>query len=70
MRQHLGIDVDILDEDIPVHDTAEAGHAADVWDPDADQRRGLGPTTEESHHAERARNTMWDVKGVVRQGDI
>ncbi len=70
MREHLGIDVDALDEDIPAHDTAEAGHAADVWDPDADQRRGLGCTTEESHHAERVRNTMWDVKDAVRQGDI
>ncbi len=70
MREHLGIDVNALDEDIPAHDTAEAEHAADVSDPDADQRRGLGCTTEESHHAERVRNTMWDVKDAVRQGDI
>lgn len=70
MREHLGIDVDALDDDLPAHDTAEAGHAADVWDPDAEQRRGLGSTTEESHHTERVRNTMWDVKDAVRQGDI
>jgi hypothetical protein len=70
MREHLGIDVDSLDEDIPAHDTTEAGHAADVWDPDAEQRRGLGSTTDVSHHAERARNTMRDVKDAVRQGDI
>ena len=70
MREHLGIDVDAFDEDIPAHDTAEAGHVADVWDPDAEQRRGLRSTSEESHHAERARNTMRDVKDAVRQGEI
>lgn len=71
MREHIGIDVDALDDqDFRVHDTSEAGHATDVWDPDAEQRNGLGHVTEKSHHAERAQNIMMGFRDAVRQGNI
>ena len=71
MREHIGIDVDTLDEqDLRAHDTSEAAHATDVWDPDAEQRNGQGVVTEKGHHAERAQNIMMSAKSVVQQGDI
>lgn len=68
MREHIGIDVDALDdEDIRVHDTGEGGHVANIWDPDTEQQRGRGSVTEKRHHAERAKDK---VESAVEQGDI
>ena len=70
MREHIGIDVDALDDqDLRVHGTSEAGHTRDVWDPDAEQRNGQETVTEKTHHAERAQNKMLGAKDVIRQGD-
>jgi phospholipase D1/2 len=39
MREHLGIDVDALDdEDLRTHESVEMRQR--VWDPDAEQRHG------------------------------
>jgi len=71
MREHIGIDVDTLDEQyLRARDASEAGHATGVWDPDAEQRNGQGAVTEKGHHAERAQNIMLGAQDVVRQGDI
>ena len=73
MREHIGIDVDAHDDhDLRVHDTSEAGHATDVWDPSAEQKNGQaeGTVTEKSHHVERAQEIMLSAKDVVQQGEI
>jgi hypothetical protein len=71
MREHIGIDVDALDdENIRVHDTPKVGHGESVWEPDAEQRYGQKPVTEKSHHAERAKNMMRDATDAIRQGEI
>jgi phospholipase D1/2 len=68
MREHLGIDVDALDdEDTRAYNTAEGGHVANVWDLNTEQGRARGYATEKSHHAGKAKNVMRDA---VRQGDI
>jgi phospholipase D1/2 len=68
MREHIGIDVDALDdEDTRAHNTAEGEHVANTWDPDTEQQRGWGHVTEKRHHAERAKNM---VRDAVKQGDI
>jgi len=67
MREHIGIDVDALDdEDMRPHNTAEGEHVANIWDPDSEQQRGLGSVTEKRHHAERAKDMVQDA---VEQGD-
>jgi phospholipase D1/2 len=68
MREHIGIDVDALDdEDTRAHKTAEGEHAANIWDPDTEQHRGWGYVTEKRHHVERAKGMVQDA---VEQGDI
>ena len=68
MREHIGIDVDALDdEDTQSHNTTEGGHVTNIWDPDAEQQCGRGSVTEERHHTERAKDM---VRDAVEQGDI
>jgi phospholipase D1/2 len=65
MREHIGIDVDVLDdEDTRTHNTTEGEH---IWDPDTEQHRGWGSVTEKRHHAERAKDR---VRDAVDQGNI
>lgn len=41
MREHLGIDVDALDEeDLMSHDPVQAEHEQQPWDPDSEQAYG------------------------------
>jgi phospholipase D1/2 len=68
MREHIGIDVDALDdEDTRAHNTAEGEHVANIWDPDTEQQRGFGSVPEKRHHAERVKDR---VRDAVEQGDI
>lgn len=68
MREHIGIDVDALDDDdTRTHGTAEGEHVANIWDPDKEQQLGGKSVTEKRHHAERARDMVCDA---VEQGDI
>lgn len=68
MREHIGIDVDALDdEDTRSHNTTEGEHVTNIWDPDTEQQRGWGSVTEKRHHAERAKDM---VRDAVEQGDI
>ena len=68
MREHIGIDVDSLDdEDTRAHNTAEGEHVANIRDPDTEQQRGLGSVIEKRHHAERIKDK---VQHAVEQGDI
>jgi hypothetical protein len=68
MREHIGIDVDALDdEDTRAHNTAEREHVANIWDPDTEQQRGFGSVPEKRHHAERVKDR---VRDAVEQGDI
>ena len=61
MREHIGIDVDALDDkNTQAYHPAE-GHVTNVWDP---QR---GSTTEKNHYTGKAKNVMRDA---VLQGDI
>jgi phospholipase D1/2 len=70
MREHIGIEVDALDEeDLRVHDVTEGGYETKAWDPDAQQRRGRESVTGKLHHAERMKNMMQVVEGTIRQGD-
>jgi phospholipase D1/2 len=68
MREHIGIDVDSLDdEDTRTQNPAEGGHVTNIWGPSAEQKRGRGSVTEKYHHAERAKDR---VRDVVHQGNI
>jgi hypothetical protein len=71
MREHIGIDVDALDDEcLRAPGPAEAEHGKDMWDPDAVQNYGYGCVTEKCHITGRVKNTMQDVTDVVRQGGI
>jgi phospholipase D1/2 len=70
MREHLGIDVDALDdEDLRKHDVTEGGNETEVWDPDAEQKRGRESVIGKVRHTERMKNVMEVVKETMRQGD-
>jgi hypothetical protein len=67
MREHIGIDVDALDDkDTQAYHPAE-GHVTNVWGPNTAQRHPWGSATEKSHYTEKTKNIMRDA---VRQGDI
>jgi phospholipase D1/2 len=67
MREHIGIDVDALDDkDTQAYHTVE-GHVTNVLDPNTEQRPTWGSPTEKSHHTGKAKNVIRDA---VRQGDI
>ena len=68
MREHVGIDVDALDdEDTRAPNTAEGEHMANMWDSDTEHQRGREHVIEKRHHAERAKDM---VRDAVKQGDI
>ena len=70
MREHLGIDVDALDdEDFRVHDVTTEGHSAKASDSYAEHRCGPESGTEKAHHKERMKNMMQVVEETMRQGD-
>jgi phospholipase D1/2 len=70
MREHLGIDVDALDEeDLRTDDVTEGGNETEVWDPDAEQKRGRESFISKVHHTERMKSMMEVVKESMRQGD-
>ena len=67
MREHIGIDVDALDDkDTQAYHTVD-GHVTNVWDPNTEQRPAWRLPTEKSHHTGKVKNMMQDA---VRQGDI
>ncbi|KAF8500767.1 phospholipase D [Russula emetica] len=69
MREHIGIDVDALDdEDTRAHNTADGEHVADIWDPDGEQQHASGSVTEKRHHAERVKDMMRDAVDQVVSG--
>ena len=71
MREHIGIDVDALDDkDVRVYCTTEGGHGANAWEPDTEQTCGQGSVTEKSAYTERAKNMMRDTVDTIRQGNI
>lgn len=71
MREHIGIDVDALnDESMRAYGSAEAGHGKDKWDPDAEQTYEHRSVTEKSRNAGRAKDMMRDAMVATRQGDI
>jgi hypothetical protein len=71
MREHIGIDVDALDDEgVRTHGSAEARHGKDIRDPDAEQKYGHGSVTEKCHNAGRAKSVMPDSTDAIRQGDV
>ncbi|KAI0263930.1 phospholipase D [Gloeopeniophorella convolvens] len=69
MREHIGIDVDALDEeDLMAHDAQKEEYRVDPWDPDAEQRHGRESVTEKNHpHAGRTKNMMQFAGDAVHQ---
>src|SRR6266702_2446412 len=73
MREHIGIDVDALDdEDERAHVSTERGQETEFWDPDSEQMQGREFVTEEGHHhlAETVKDVMRSAADVIRPGDI
>lgn len=71
MREHIGIDVDALDDEgMRAHGSAEAGHGKEIWDPDAEQKYGHSSVTEKSHRTRRAKDMMQNATDLMRQGDV
>ena len=71
MREHIGIDVDALDDEgMRAHGSAEAEHGKEIWDPDAEQKYGHGSVTEKFHDARRAKDMMQNAADSIRQGDV
>lgn len=69
MREHIGIDVDALDdEDVRAHDSTERGHKAEFWDPDGEQMRGREFVTGKGHHhhTEKAKDVMRSAADAIR----
>ena len=72
MREHLGIDVDSLEEDnLMDHDPVEPEYKQAVWDPSCEQiggrEEGFTETTAQGNAA-RVRNMAHIVEGGVNQG--
>ncbi|KAH9002804.1 phospholipase D [Lactarius hatsudake] len=72
MREHIGIDVDALDDEgVRAHGSIERGNEAEFWDPDNEQTQGREFVTEKGHHpAEKAKSTMRSVVDAIRPGDV
>ena len=68
MREHIGIDVDALDDENTRAFNAEEGEpVANGWDINTEQSPTWGSATKKSRHAGKVKNVMRDT---VRQGDI
>ncbi|KAH9028647.1 phospholipase D [Lactarius hengduanensis] len=72
MREHIGIDVDALDDEgVRAHGSIERGNEAEFWDPDNEQIQGREFVSEKGHHpAEKVKSTMRSVVDAIRPGDI
>ncbi|KAJ3563394.1 hypothetical protein NP233_g8968 [Leucocoprinus birnbaumii] len=73
MREHLGVDVDALDEeDLMAHEPVKPEHEQEPWDPDAAQEYGQEESvtkTSEHHPQTRIRSLMKDgLDGVKEVG--
>lgn len=73
MREHLGIDVDALDnEDVPAHGSTEPRPETEVWDPDNEEMHGREFVTEKGRHdhAEKLKDVMRSAIDLMRPGEI
>ena len=78
MREHLGIDVDALDnEDVQAHGSTERRPEVGVpgvWDPDNEQMQGREFVTEKRHHhhrhTEKLKDVMRSAVDAMRPGNI
>lgn len=73
MREHLGIDVDALDdEDVQAHHPSERGRETGFWDPDSEQMQGRESVIEKGHHhhAEKVKEVIRSAANVIHPGDI
>jgi phospholipase D1/2 len=73
MREHIGIDVDALDnEDVRAHGSTERRPETGVWDPDNEEIHGREFVTEKGphHHTEKLKNVMRSAADVIRPGDV
>lgn len=73
MREHLGIDVDALDEeDLMSYDPVKSEHEQETWDPDSEQMYGVegGGVThiKKSHQKTRVGALAADAADSIRQG--
>lgn len=72
MREHLGIDVDALDEeDIMAQDPAKDEQEQEVWDPDEEQEYGAeGGVTyiKKGKQKSRTGNMVANAKDTINQG--
>ena len=69
MREHIGIDVDALDnEDVRAHGSTEGG----IWDPDNEQMQGREFVTKKGRHdhTEKVKDVLRSAAHVIRPGDI
>jgi phospholipase D1/2 len=73
MREHIGIDVDALDnEDVRAHGSTERRPETGVWDPDNEQMHGREFVTEKGphHHTEKLKDVMRSAADAMRPGNI
>ena len=73
MREHLGIDVDALDnEDVPARRSTEPRPETEVWDPDNEEMHGREFVTEKGRHdhAEKLKDVMRSAIDLMRPGEI
>ncbi|KAI9464976.1 phospholipase D [Lactarius psammicola] len=69
MREHIGIDVDALDDEhVRAHGSTEQGKETEFWDPDNEQMQGRESVTEKGHHhyAEKVKEVMRSAADVMR----
>ncbi|KAI0040774.1 phospholipase D, partial [Auriscalpium vulgare] len=69
MREHIGVDVDALDEeDLMANDATKPDYEQEEWDPDAEQRHGEEAVTTKSHPRENwTRNVAHMAGDTIRQ---
>lgn len=69
MREHVGVDVDAMDEeDLLASEPVKELHEQDEWDPDQEQKHGNEDVVASSHpHETRTRNLLNMGGGVAKQ---
>jgi phospholipase D1/2 len=72
MREHLGVDVDAMDEDdLMAADPVVPEHEQDVWDPEGEQKQGQEDGVTRVGHRERrtaATSAFHDLAGALGEG--
>jgi phospholipase D1/2 len=69
MREHIGVDVDALDEDdLLKREPTKEHHEVDPWDPDAEQRQGQEDVTGRAGHSGRMANMATMAKQTLGAG--